>query len=249
LFSSSSPIENEEVIHQQQQQEQQQQPRQSKKRIFDVTEGTRTRKTARIYRDVFKGFLSYVKINDAEVLLDYSIHRPQIIKEMLVHYVLYLRDDKKLTRSSIKVYLAGILHFFQINNDDFNLTIRHFRIHLPSDDVIISEDRAYTHQEIAQILRACDKRSRMMILMLCSSGMRIGALSTLQIGDLTLTNTKINGNSSSIYRIQVYARTRGKYFSFCTPECFDAIQDYLNYRIECKERLTDKSPLIREQSR
>lgn len=71
------------------------------------------------------------------MLIDYSKTRPQIIKEMIVDYILYLRDEKpgiKLSRSSIKVHLATILHFFQINNNDFNLTARHFRIHLPSDE-------------------------------------------------------------------------------------------------------------------
>jgi hypothetical protein len=68
------------------------------------------------YRRIFNHFLKHIKINDLEVLLDYSRTRPQIIKEMLVDYILYLRDEKpgkKLARSSIKVHLAAVLHFFQ----------------------------------------------------------------------------------------------------------------------------------------
>ena len=93
---------------------------------------------------------------------------------MLVDYILYLRDEKlgkKLARSSIKVHLAAVLHFFQINNDDFNLTMRHFRMHLPSDEFDYkNDDRAYSGNEISQILKACDVGVRMMILLLCSSG-------------------------------------------------------------------------------
>lgn len=194
-------------------------------RIFNVTEGTRTKKTAVVYQRIFKRFLKHIKIDDLQVLVDYSKNRPQIIKEMIVDYILFLRDEKpgkKLSRTSIKVHLAAVLHFFQINNDDFNLTTRHFRTHLPSDEFTYNDDRAYTREEIAQILLACDVRSRMMILLLCSSGMRIGALRTLQIGDLTKVESQ-----STMYRIQVYARTRDKYFTFCTPECYLAIQEYL----------------------
>ena len=107
-----------------------------------------------------------------------------IIKEMLVDYILYLRDEKpgkKLARSSIKVHLRAVLHFFQINNDD-------------ADEFDYrNDDRAYSHKEISQILKACDARVRMMILLLCSLGMRIGALHSLQIGDLIQTETAFNG--------------------------------------------------------
>ena len=124
---------------------------------------------------------------------------------MLVDYILYLRDEKpgkKLARSSIKVHLtSSITKVLQINNDDFNLTMRHFRMHLPSDEFDYRNvDRAYSHKEISQILKACDARVRMMILLLCSSGMRIGALHSLQIGDLIQTETAFNGLNLKVYK-------------------------------------------------
>jgi hypothetical protein len=35
--------------------------------------------------------------------------------------------------------------------------------------------------------------------------------------------------------------------TFCTPECAKAIDDYLDYRRRCGEKLTPESPFIREQ--
>lgn len=69
----------------------------------------------------------------------------------------------------------------------------------------------------------------------------MGALHSLRIGDLT----KIP--EWNLYKVQVYARTRDKYLTFCTFECASAIDGYLDYRKRCKEELKDKSPLIREQ--
>src|SRR5919106_2059563 len=214
----------------------------STSRIYPVTEGIGSNQTKIVYERAFNHFLDYIKIHDLQVLLDFS---PKVIKQMIVDYVIWLRDEKpgtKLSRSSIKVHLSAILHFFQINNDDFNLTIRHFRIHLPSDDTI-QDDRPYSRDEIAQIIKDCDPRSKAVILLLCSTGMRIGALPKLQKGHLT----EVDFQGLKLYRVQVYAGTRDKYYSFATPEAAKAVRDYLDYRERYHEQLTDRSPLIREQ--
>jgi integrase len=213
-------------------------------RIYPISEGLQSPKTVDVYERYFNHFLNHIKIYDRQVLLDFS---PKVIKQMIVDYVLWLRDEKpgkKLSRKSIKVHLAAILHFFQINNDDFNLTIHNFRIHLPSDESAIDEDRPYTIEEIGRVLGGeCDLRSKVLILLMASTGMRRGALHSLQIGDLQ----KLVYTNFWIYKIQVYARTRDKYYTFCSPECARAIDEYLDYRRRFGEEITDKSPLIREQ--
>jgi hypothetical protein len=99
-------------------------------RIYEVTEGL-SPQTSVVYRRAFNRFLDHIKIHDLQVLLDFS---PKVIKQMMADYILYLRDEKQNRCGSIKVHVAAILHFFQMNNDDFNLTIRTFRFQLPSDD-------------------------------------------------------------------------------------------------------------------
>ncbi len=68
---------------------------------------------------------------------------------------------------------------------------------MSNDDVVFSEtekehdlnnndsgngDKPYTHEQIAKLLEFADIRTKVMILLMCSSGMRIGALPTLKIG-------------------------------------------------------------------
>jgi hypothetical protein len=123
--------------------------------IYPPTEGIQSVKTQITYERCFNHFLDHIQIHDRQVLLDLS---PKVIKQMLVDYILYLRDEKpgkKLSWTSIKVHLAAILRFFQINNDDFNLTIRNFRIHLPSYD-LTNDDRPYTPDEIGRVIGECD---------------------------------------------------------------------------------------------
>jgi hypothetical protein len=75
--------------------------------------------------------------------------------------------------------------------------------------------------------------------------MRIGALHSLKIGHCTETSDL--DQKFCTYKIIVYAGTREKYITLCTPECYSAIQNYLDYRKRCGENLHEGSPLIREQ--
>jgi integrase len=198
----------------------------TRNRIYPVTEGLQSIKTQESYEKCFKQFLNYIKICDKQVLLDFS---PKVIKQMIIDYIIWSRDEKpgkKLSRASIKVHLAAILRFFQINNDDFNLTTRNFRLHMPSNE-LIKDDRPYTTDEIRQVIEECDLRSKAIILILCSTGMRKGALHSMRIGHLTEMKFK---ESLKIYRVEIYAGSRDHYFSFCTPECYSAINKYLDDR-------------------
>ena len=83
-----------------------------------------------------------------------------------------------------------------------------------------------------------------MILLMVSSGARVGALHTMQIGHLT----PVIFNGLKLYKIQVYAGTRDSYYTFCTPESYQAIQDYLECdRKRYGEEIKDKSPLFRRR--
>jgi len=85
-------------------------------------------------------------------------------------------------------------------------------------------------------------RARVIVLLMASTGMRVGAVNTLQIKDLT----KIPGYN--LYRITVYAKSpKDRYYTFCSPECASAIDSYLDYRRRFREIIVPQAPLIREQ--
>ena len=74
------------------------------------------------------------------------------------------------------------------------------RRYYPSDEST-HDDRPYSYEEIQKILSVCDLCGRAMILLLTSSGVKIGALHTMQIGHLTPKAF----NGFNLYKIQVYA--------------------------------------------
>jgi integrase len=103
----------------------------------------------------------------------------------------------------------------------------------------VSRDRAYTHDEIKILVDAADFRFKAVILLLASSGMRIGAIPGLRFSDLNKV-----GN---IYKVTVYENTSEEYYTFTTPECAKAIDNYFDYRKRCGEKLDSNSLLIRKR--
>ena len=114
---------------------------------------------------------------------------------------------------------------------------------MPEDESdYYGKDRPYSIKEIEQILSKCDVRAKAVVLIMLSTGMRIGGLRELQIGDIK----KIDEHG--LYLIWVYNRSgKDRYYTFCSPECAAAIDAYLEYRKRIGEQLKDKSPLIRDK--
>jgi integrase len=81
------------------------------------------------------------------------------------------------------------------------------------------------------------------ILLMCSSGMRIGAIPELRLRNLE----KVQVAEFTIYKITVYENDKEEHFTFCTPECAKAIDQYLEIRKRYDEKLNQNSILIREQ--
>ena len=82
---------------------------------------------------------------------------------------------------------------------------------------------------------------RAVILLLCSSGQRIGSLPNL----IRQFDLKEVGH---LYKITVYENELEEYITFCTPECRKiGIYPYLQMRERYGETIDKSSPLIREQ--
>jgi integrase len=103
-----------------------------------------------------------------------------------------------------------------------------------------NEDRCYTHEEIHTLLDNSDLKLKVVILLMASAGLRVGALPTLLVSHLE--------KKGSVYKISVYKglKGKGKYYTFCSPECVTVIDTYLQYRERCGEKITPDSPLLRK---
>jgi len=92
---------------------------------------------------------------------------------------------------------------------------------------------------------------KVIILLLTSTGQRIGSLSDLTLGNLTRIE------EHGIYKLVIYESTNNEYYTYCSKEAANAINDYLAYRQRSSERISfsnvtqqwepSGAPLIRQQ--
>ncbi|MGC1132089.1 MAG: site-specific integrase [Nitrososphaeraceae archaeon] len=195
--------------------------------------------TRTVYRCTFNAFLKYLDMEPAALLQQDR----KTIESQIIGYIHYLSEKRHFNRYSINPPLAAIFHFYEMN--DIIINKRKVTRFIPQDDSEVtaeSIDRAYTHEEISAIIQSTDPRGKVIIMLMASAGLRMGAISGLLIGHLT----KIP--EYNLYRIIVYASSRkSRYYTFVTPECATYIDAYLSFRKMFKDPLKPTSPLIREQ--
>jgi integrase len=176
----------------------------------------------------------HIEKNEYDKLLDKD---PKLIQADIIDFISFLKD-KNASSASISVYVTALRKFYDLN-DITQLNWKKIRSFEPARESV-AEDRPYSHTEIKMLVdRATNLRNKAIILLMSSAGLRVGAIPSLRIKDLESLD------NYGIYKINAYARTRQRYFSFCSPECRKAIDDYISHRKKWGERVKEDSPLFR----
>ena len=186
----------------------------------------RSQQTRKNYEVSFQKYIDFV--GEKNLFCD---NNPRQIEEKIIEFILSLRDEGK-SHSAISNYLHPIKAFYKIN--DIVLNVYKISKFMP-EQIKVNRDRAYTHEEIGKMLEVADERMRVVVLLLASTGMRIGAIPFIKMRNLQEN------------KITVYESTNEEYFTFITPECKKAIDFYVDFRSRYGEKLDDTSYLIREQ--
>jgi integrase len=164
---------------------------------------------------------------------------PKIIQVKLIDYVISLREKNKLHSATIKSRIAAVKKFYETN--DVELKWKKINSYIGRGRKN-RKDRPYTHSEIIKMLEKADQRTKVAILLMCSSGIRVGAIPSLKLRNLE----KIE--KYNIYKITAFENEDEEYVTYCTPECRMTIDSYLEYRRRHGEYpIKEASPLIREE--
>lgn len=211
--------------------------------VYRITAANKDHFTKGTYEGIINHFLAYHKITNIEPLRTYPL---QQCKQMIIEYVIHLRNNAKLQRKSIAVHVSAVRYmFYSIRDDEFPITLKKVNDELPPQKYT-HRDRGYSADEIQKMLEVGCKgrlREKVVILMLSSAGgMRIGGLHILKKGDL---KPMLTSQKEPTYGIRVYSDSEQDYFTPCSPECALAIDKYLDQRAEDGEVITYDSPLIR----
>ena len=208
-------------------------------------EGYNSPSTKRAYKIHLSLFCKYHNI-DPDTLVQL---KPDQIKTMVVDYVIHLKKVAKpssekarrgeLSVNSVKTYLGGVQSFLEAN--DIVLNWKKIAKYCPEQ--VANNLRAYSREEIAKLLSVADPRDRCLILLMASTGMRVGAIKSLKLKHLTRLQ-----NESNIGLVSIYAESKDhRYNALMTPECLAAIDAYVDYRRKQHEKITDESYIIRDK--
>lgn len=153
------------------------------------------------------------------------------IEDKVIQYIIHLKKEG-MSYHGISNYVVPVKSFYAIN--DIVLNVAKIGKFMPEIHKM-KKDRAYTHEEISKMVEIADERMRVVILLLASTGIRIGAVPFIKLGNL------------QDMKLTVYETSNEQYFTFITPECKKAVDFYLDMRSRYGEKLDDNSYLIREQ--
>src|SRR6266516_6618749 len=112
----------------------------------------------RNYRYALSYFMQFMKVDDYEKLLQIDVKR---LESYIRDYIIYLKQDRKLSSASINHYLAAISHFYHMN--DIELKWRKLSKFKGKYRRVV-EDRPYTREQIKQLLERAELREKCMIL-------------------------------------------------------------------------------------
>jgi len=216
---------------------QSQQQQQQKRYYSNFINSVRSEATRRSYQHYLKKFQEFYEGKD--ILFDGNIKQ---IEQNIITYLLSIKE-KGLSHHHIKCTFVGINHFYMIS--DINLNRNKIKRFIHFDEKRKHKNQGYSSEQIQNLLDICDERTKVIILVYASTGIRLGALPELKVGDLELIDVDLG--KFQLYQITVYQGYNEEYITFCTPECTKVINSYLEYRQRFGEKITNDSPLIREQ--
>jgi site-specific recombinase XerD len=129
-------------------------------------------KTKETYTLFLQNFQTYLKAPNCETLL-----QEYTIKEMeMIEYIMYLRDDRKVSPSTIRVHIAALKHFFEMN-DFVEMNWKKVSKYM-GEFYTVADVRPYTKEEIGQLVNVAHSlRDKAFILLLSSSGLPSAPLS------------------------------------------------------------------------
>ena len=181
-----------------------------------------------------------VEVNDNTDLLLFD-NNSKIIQNIIKQYIDYSYEVRHLSPVTVRGHYMAIKHFYESNEITLNWSLIKDCVGITTS-MKRTLDMPYTYEEIHKMFDKADERKRVVILLLCSTGMRRGAVCEMKYGDLNWIE------EHQIYEIKVYSGfQKDQYTTYCSLECAQALNSYLDYRRRYGEVITEDSYLIRKQ--
>lgn len=203
----------------------------------------------RQYPKRFKVFLDFLKIEgDLETQAKNFIFKAKEdtmwAQQSLMRFIMFQIERAKngeIAESTIKNYYKATKLFCEMN--DLTLSWKKISRGIPRGRDA-ANDRIPTIEEIRKLLEYPDRRIKPIIYTMISSGIRIGAWDTLQWKHIT--PFKNNKGEVIAAKLIVYPQDQDEYYCFITPEAYNSLKEWMDFRTSYGEKITGESWVMRD---
>jgi integrase len=218
-------------------------------KMYDAIAGPRrmgSEETVVNYIKAVRKFCKFNSIENPEELLQKIQNGDVDPRKKVDAYIDYALTEEKFAHGYVRGLVFGIKKWFELNG----VVVNWEQIELPTSTEIREHDRAPTKEELKRLLNhASGARDRAIIYADASSGLRIGTLLSLRVGDADFTYPDVARFTVERKRGRKFSTSRGGsqgrlFVSWITPEARMALQQYLKEREAAGEKLTPESPLF-----
>jgi len=205
----------------------------------------------RQYPKRLKVFLDYLQLEgsvrkQAIDLLARAIQNPQWLQSSLMKFIVFQKqraDNGEISYSTIGNYYKATKLFCEMNSNAPIVNWKKIARGIPAGRKA-SNDRAPTVEELKKLSEYPDRRMKPIVYVMCSSGIRLGAWDYFQWKHVT-SITNDNGDIIAA-KLLIYPGDAEEYYCFITPEAYIALKEWMDYRLDHGEIITENSWLMRD---
>ena len=149
-------------------------------------------------------------------------------------------DKKEITSGTLRNYVKAIKLFCKMNRinifwDIISRSLPKVKQH--------ANDRIPKVEEIKKLIEYPDRRIKPIVLLSVSTGIRVGAWDYMKWKHITPIK---NENDVIIAaKLVVYPNEPEEYFTFMTPEAYNAVKEWMDFRTSFGEEITGESWILR----
>jgi hypothetical protein len=212
--------------------------------------GLRAPDTRRQYPRRFQHFLDFLRIpgtleEQAKQFVLKARQNQMWAQESLMSFIDFQKERVRrgeISESTITNYYKATKLFCVMN--DIVLNWKKISHGLPSGRRS-ANDRAPTLEEIQRLIEYPDRRIKPIIYTMASSGVRIGAWDYLQWKHISPISNDTTGEIIAA-KVLVYPGDREEYYTFITPEAYNELKEWMDFRAGYGEKITGESWVMRD---
>jgi integrase len=205
----------------------------------------------RQYPQRLKVFLDFLGIkgdlqHQARKFVKMAKDNPKWFQESFMNFILFQKERvirKEISEGTIGNYYKAVHLFCEMNFDQPIINWKKISRGMPRARKF-ALDRIPTVEEIRKLCEYPDRRIKAIVYTMISSGIRIGAFDHLQWKHIT----PVSNSEDEIVaaRMIIYPGDREEYYTFCTPEAYNEIKSWMDYREQCGEKISGESWIMRD---